>query len=474
MKKIRRTFWLWLLVPCFTFTSCDEETFDTVLEVIDEIFNMLGYNMEDEDISDEETADVIEDEVSDTRVNWESKFPPINSQGSYGTCVAWATGYNMKTALNVIDGTWDSPSSSSHQCSPVDLWHLIPSSGKSTNCNGSYFDPTFETMISNGVATMSQVPFTNSKMTCDGVSGKGSSLRLGKFRVVAYSSELGGSDSYGMTVNNIKNYLKQGPLVIGAKLGDKFMDWNSSNPIKSDNDTYNGQHAHHAMALVGFDDSKNAFRLRNSWGDDWGDEGSIWVDYNFFVSGFCFGVWSASNPTTSASLKTSKPDSDNVLKVSVLSDSENQDGSRTVTFELTNQSASSINVADYPVIYLLFKEKRLAQRSILFEMNENEVIAAKTSKTFTRTYQVPANLSDGSYYLALIADPYNVNGKVTRTNSFAFVANENNLPLTLTAGKISGVNGDVHSEIRTIVSEANPNAYTNAEIETSLIRANKK
>src|SRR6185295_13668585 len=34
-------------------------------------------------------------------VDLTSKFPPIGDQGRYGTCVAWATGYGIKT---VIDG----------------------------------------------------------------------------------------------------------------------------------------------------------------------------------------------------------------------------------------------------------------------------------------------------------------------------------------------------------------------------------
>src|SRR4051812_30000983 len=31
-------------------------------------------------------------------------LPPIGDQGQYGTCVAWASGYNMKTALEAISG----------------------------------------------------------------------------------------------------------------------------------------------------------------------------------------------------------------------------------------------------------------------------------------------------------------------------------------------------------------------------------
>jgi hypothetical protein len=38
----------------------------------------------------------------------------------------------------------------------------------------------------------------------------------------------------------------------------------------------------HAMLVVGYDDSKKAFKLLNSWGTNWGDHGYTWVDYEFF------------------------------------------------------------------------------------------------------------------------------------------------------------------------------------------------
>lgn len=39
----------------------------------------------------------------------------------------------------------------------------------------------------------------------------------------------------------------------------------------------------HAMVVVGYDDKKQAFRLLNSFGTDWGDNGFIWVKYQLFA-----------------------------------------------------------------------------------------------------------------------------------------------------------------------------------------------
>jgi C1A family cysteine protease len=40
----------------------------------------------------------------------------------------------------------------------------------------------------------------------------------------------------------------------------------------------------HAMAIVGYSDAKQAFKVRNSWGTDWGNAGYVWIGYDTFRS----------------------------------------------------------------------------------------------------------------------------------------------------------------------------------------------
>lgn len=42
----------------------------------------------------------------------------------------------------------------------------------------------------------------------------------------------------------------------------------------------------HAMCIVGYDNVQQAFLLRNSFGDDWGEGGHVWVPYNYADQNF--------------------------------------------------------------------------------------------------------------------------------------------------------------------------------------------
>lgn len=39
----------------------------------------------------------------------------------------------------------------------------------------------------------------------------------------------------------------------------------------------------HAVTIAGWDDTKGAFRIRNSWGTEWGDRGDAWLPYSWAI-----------------------------------------------------------------------------------------------------------------------------------------------------------------------------------------------
>lgn len=516
-----------LIIPIMAFgiltpsmTSCDEDgniDWDALIEFL---MSMLGWDYTNENVDNQETADEYDEDTDgplSESVDLSRYFPPIGDQGQYGTCVAWATGYAMKTSLNAKQNNWSSSqlASASNQTSPIDLWHLIDRNSKNSGCNGSNFEPAMDAIKKNGVASMSSVPFTGKSMKCDNVTGTGnSSNKLGEYKVIAYNSEMGGGKAYGMTVSNFKYWLNQGyPVLIGAELGENFMKWNSSSVITSDTKGYQGQHAYHALVVVGYSDSKQAFRIRNSWDTSWGDDGSIWVGYSHFINQFCFGGWVACNPSQSlaspekleSSLRSSYQAD---LAAHIVADYENADGTRTLEYNILNEGTSTLPASKkWSVVYMLYKQKRINEHYVLMHdyygtevangkiaQNDEGVAAFKSASTITNVtlapgssvaealggsvlkfnYKLPndadGNPLNGKYYMVLMVNSFGDYKDTDLDNNYSFVS-AGEEPLTIVDGKIVNMPSKL-TDVRTLVSEKNWNTYTGVALNSMLIKHN--
>jgi len=212
------------------------------------------------------------------------KFPPIGDQGAYGTCVAWAVAYNMKTTINGMEKGFGSGelANLANQSSPKDLFIAVDDVNKGQDCGGTDFTYALDVVQNRGVASLQTVPYTNLG-DCSKANQDPSWSQDANGNKIKYWRKIDG------TVDAIKKNISQNvPVVFGAKLADNFMSHNSDEVITSATSYDNvGQHAYHAMIIAGYDDSKGpngAFRIVNSWGEGWGATGRAWIDYNFFMS----------------------------------------------------------------------------------------------------------------------------------------------------------------------------------------------
>jgi len=81
------------------------------------------------------------------------------------------------------------------------------------------------------------------------------------------------------SVASIKEAIcKYGPVAASVLVTDAFQNYTNGvfNEIPSN---YANPSSNHAIVLVGWDDDKNAWLLKNSWGTDWGEDGYMWIDY---------------------------------------------------------------------------------------------------------------------------------------------------------------------------------------------------
>ena len=70
------------------------------------------------------------------------------------------------------------------------------------------------------------------------------------------------------------------PVIVGMLIFEKAMAATEKGimPMPKKNDDCLGGHA---VLLVGYDDLKKSFLVRNSWGKEWGIDGHFWMPYSF-------------------------------------------------------------------------------------------------------------------------------------------------------------------------------------------------
>jgi hypothetical protein len=93
-----------------------------------------------------------------------------------------------------------------------------------------------------------------------------------------------------LDIKEVKAQLAAGyPVIIGADVSKEFINDGYSKKADFIWNEAGTPAGGHCMLLVGYNDQKKAFKVMNSWGKDWGDNGFGWIDYKFFPDGVRYG-----------------------------------------------------------------------------------------------------------------------------------------------------------------------------------------
>ncbi len=451
-------------------------------------------------------------------------LPPIGDQGQYGTCVAWALGYNLKTMIEAQDQNF-SPSQlaqANNQFSPKDLFLSIPSDQRGPDCSGTYLYSALDVMQNRGVAKMNTAPYTDIQNCAQGTQSSWNN-EAGNFKIANYRS-------VDLDVSAIKQQIANDrPVGFGARLGDNFMTWDSDQVLNGHTSFDRvGQHAGHSMTIIGYDDNKGpngAFRIVNSWGEFWGNQGFIWIDYNFFVSpDFANVAYVATN--TKGDIDPNDPtDPTSTGNVDLvpwgLYDSQvgASPRERSLSYNVYNIGTEAARASsDWGVTYLYYNAYDANDYGfLLFDYYSNDFgspgqngemqsgpglsgnwwnhvdvpggssisqAVSGSQDNFDWSYEVP-NIT-GYYYLVMIADVYDVLADKDKSNNYYYITDDYGYPIYFENGIAQIVNDD--SVVRGMVkpdgqsvahhapAQKNKdlrNAYTKSEIQNMLIQRKK-
>jgi hypothetical protein len=198
-------------------------------------------------------------------------YPSAGNQGDQGSCTAWAVAYALKSYQEHFG---NSAYTDESKFSPAYIYNQI-NDGED---NGSCIYDAMTLLVSQGVCSLSDMPYSE----LDYLTQPSESQKL---LALPYKCD----SFYSLSgVNDIKQaIISYGGVVIGIPVYPSFGLISPNAPVYSD--TSGIADGRHAICLVGYDDSKQAFKFLNSWGPDWGIGGFGYVSYEIACESGNFG-----------------------------------------------------------------------------------------------------------------------------------------------------------------------------------------
>ncbi|MBN2545463.1 MAG: hypothetical protein JXB50_06685 [Spirochaetes bacterium] len=173
----------------------------------------------------------------------------VKNQGNCGSCWAFATTGLFEHVVKFFLGATEDFSEQ----------QLVSCNSYNYGCDGGYLCPQFYT---GGAMRESCFPYRASEVSCNTSCTK-------YYRVNSYAS-----------VSNNVDSIKQAIYTYGSVASLVYVDdyW-AAYTGGTFNRNASSQWPNHAIMLVGWDDSRGAWRLKNSWSTSWGESGYMWMSY---------------------------------------------------------------------------------------------------------------------------------------------------------------------------------------------------
>ena len=185
------------------------------------------------------------------------KVTPVRSQDGCGSCWAFAAEGAYEGSYAIRNGTLeDTAEQDPLSCSGAG------------SCGGGWWAGVFDWLISHGDATEASYPYTATDSACNtGIPAP--------YRAVAWAYVIpsGGIPTVAQTKQALCDH---GPLAVAVLATPAFQAYTTG--VFNEHDTTHG--INHGITLIGWNDSKHAWLIKNSWNTGWGMAGYMWIDYN--------------------------------------------------------------------------------------------------------------------------------------------------------------------------------------------------
>ncbi|HCC07915.1 MAG TPA: hypothetical protein DEP72_07170 [Clostridiales bacterium] len=431
-------------------------------------------------------------------------FPPIRSQGNQGSCASFSSVYYQFTYMNALARNWDvKTSDDSKRFSPKWTYNMV--NGGSDW--GSYMSDAYNIILKNGAATWSDSPYNEydylSWSTNADVWQNALNYRIDSMGTVAGTNTTTGID-------NVKQLLTNGYVL---EYGTYISSWQyttiKNDPSNIADNRYvgkqvcsglNGTIGGHAMVIVGYDDKiwtdlnnnniidlgeMGAFRIANSWGTTWQDNGYTWLSYNAVMKGAFFGnevYWitakSSYSPKLLAKFTVNTAKRNTIVPYLGYSDLTQNTPLKTLypaalyykggsySFDGTTTACDGNFVLDYTDLINQYSLSMPTEYRYYLDVNDNMVGNATVLKSFSLI-----NPINGDTVASLNSFPISVDSGLINT----VVDYNQNTPLTITSYSPESGTGDalIDSNLvinfdKSVTAVANKSIYIKKSIDDSI------
>jgi len=204
-------------------------------------------------------------------VDLRDKCPPVVNQGSLGSCTANAIGsdHHFEQLVQGFEGAF-APSRLFIYYNERDM------EGTVNEDSGAYIRDGLKCVANQGVCAETMWPYDTSKFRAKPSQ---------ECYDVAVKHQATSYHAVTQTLNEMKGCLSEGfPFVFGFSVYDSFETDVVKNtgvmPMPGPNESLLGGHA---VMAVGYDDARQVFIVRNSWGEGWGDKGYFYMPYAYIA-----------------------------------------------------------------------------------------------------------------------------------------------------------------------------------------------
>jgi hypothetical protein len=214
----------------------------------------------------------------------EKYCPTPGNQGQHGTCAAFANGYCIATLLYAkAHNITDRNIINKYIFSPTFLYEQIKSADDIDCQKGADPIMALYTIQQKGEALLKTVPYLCGTSITTAAYQEAINYRITDGSILFSNYSPDQNKPAQERIDITKKALSEGyPISTGFNIPETFFHiktdvWQpSTTEVLSD-----WKHNGHALAIVAYDDNKagGAFRIMNSWGTGWADNGFVWIKY---------------------------------------------------------------------------------------------------------------------------------------------------------------------------------------------------